>query len=257
VDNADWPRRLCEALRRARSATITKATTFIEEFHMVRFAAANIALLAFATIANAHFVFVIPDAKNHEKALVVFSDEQAPDSNVDIGKIAGIKLQVRDAAGKDSPLTATKSENALAVNVPGKGRRIVFGSIDYGVLQRGDSKPFLLRYHPKALFGAVDASKIGEKLPVEIVPVLSSGKVRFQVLAKGKPLADAEVNVIMEGNQKEKLMTDKEGLTTAVAVKGKMGVWAKASTASSGEVDGKKYDEIRDYGTLVVDFDAK
>jgi uncharacterized GH25 family protein len=224
---------------------------------MFRYATACIVLFAIATSSNAHFVFVTPDARNPEKALVVFSDELAPDRNVDIAKIAGIKLQMRDAAGKDSPLTATRDANALAVNVPGKGRRIVFGSIDYGVLQRGDDKPFMLRYHPKAILGATDSSKIGEKLPVEVVAILANGKVRFQVLAKGKPLADAEVNVIMAGDKKEKLMTDKEGLTTAIEAKGKMGVWTKASTNASGEIDGKKYEEIRDYATLVIDCDAK
>lgn len=224
---------------------------------MFRNTAACVTLFAIANVANAHFVFVIPDAKNPEKALVVFSDELAPDSNVDIAKIAGIKLQVRDAAGKDTALTATKDANALSVNVPGKGRRIVFGSIDYGVLQRGDDKPFMLRYHPKTILGPADSSKVGEKLPVEVVAVLADGKVRFQILSKGKPLAEAEVNVIMAGDKKEKLMTDKEGLTTAVDAKGKMGVWTKASTTIKGEVDGKKYDEIRDYATLVIDCDAK
>jgi uncharacterized GH25 family protein len=223
---------------------------------MFRCAATSIALFAVVTVANAHFVFVIPDGRNPEKALVVFNDELAPDSNVDIGKIAGIKLQVRDVAGKDSPLSATKAENSLAVSVPGKGRRIVFGTVDYGVLQRGDAKPFMLRYHPKTIIGPVDSSKIGEKLPVEVVAVVTSGKVRFQVLAKVKPLADAEVNLIL-GEKKEKLMTDKEGMTSAVNAKGKIGVWTKSSTVANGEIDGKKYEEVRDYATLVIDFDAK
>lgn len=223
---------------------------------MYRLVPSLFAVLAIASATHAHFVLVIPDAKNPEKALVVFSDELAPDSNVDIGKIAAIKLQVRDAAGKDSPLTATRAEHALTVNVPGKGRRVVFGSVNYGVLQRGDAKPFMLRYHAKTILGSVDAVKIGDKLPIEVVPVIANGKVRFQILVKGKPLADAEVNLIL-GDKKEKLTTDKDGLTSAVEARGKIGVWTKASATTTGESDGKKYEEIRDYATLVIDFDAK
>ena len=222
---------------------------------MLRLTAIAFAVLAFATAATAHFVFVIPDAKNPEKAIVVFSDELAPDANVDIGKIAAIKLQLRDPAGKDSPLTATKAESALAVNVSGKGNRIVFGTIDYGVMQRGEGKPFLLRYHPKAMIGFVDSTKVGEKLPIEIVPIVAKGKAKFLVLSKGKPLPEAEVNVI--GEKKEKLVTDKEGMTSQVDAKGVVGLWTKASEAVSGELGGKKYEEVRNYATLVVDLEAK
>ncbi len=221
---------------------------------MVRLSILAAVLLAFVASSQAHFVFVAPDANDPQKAIVVFSDELAPDANVPIDKIAGIKLQVRDASGKDVPASATKGEHALNVQVPGKGNRTIFGSVDYGVLQKGDSKPFLLRYHPKALVGSADSTKIGDKLPIEIVPVIKSGKVRFQVLAKGKPLADAEVTVMPNKDKSRKVTTDKEGLTPEFDARGRFGVWTKASDAIAGELDGKKYEEIRNYATLVVDF---
>lgn len=234
------------------------AVPFHEDCTMLRFGILAAAILAIAGVSNAHFVFVIPDAKDARKAVVVFSDELAPDANVSIDKVAGIKLQMRDAAGKDSTLTTVKAEHSLTVNLPGNGRRVVYGSVDFGVLQKGDSKPFLLRYHPKAIIGTAEGAKIGDKLPIEIVLTIKSGKVRFLVLAKGKPLADAEVNVIpADPTKKQKLMTDKEGYTSEIESKGRVGIWTRTSQAITGESGGKKYEEVRDYATLVVDFDAK
>ena len=223
---------------------------------MVRNSIAVAVLLVCAGANQAHFVFIVPDAKNPQKAIVVFSDELAADANVSIDKIAGIKLQIRDSAGKDTPLTATKAEHALALELPGKGKRIVFGSLDYGVLQKGDSKPFLLRYHPKAIFGPADGVKVGDKLPLEIVPSIVKDKVRFLVLSRGRPLVDAEVTVMRPADAKdEKVKTDKDGLTPAFEAKGRFGVWIRASEAVAGESDGKKYEEVRNYATLVVDID--
>jgi uncharacterized GH25 family protein len=226
---------------------------------MVRILGAAAVLVAATLTARAHFVFVVPDAKDPAKALVVFSEDLAVDEAVTMDKITGLKLQVRDAAGKTTEAKFEAEKHCLKATVPGTGSRVVFGSVNYGVLQKGDAKPFLLAYHPKAIVGAVpaDGGKIGAALPAELVPVVTGDKVKFQLLAGGKPVADAEANVLLPVAGKEKSKTDKDGFTKEFTGAGRYGVWVRYTEAKAGELDGEKYEEVRHYATLVVDVPAK
>lgn len=210
--------------------------------------------LALAGPGLAHFVFIVPQPGD-KGIQVVFSESLAPDKDVDIGKIAALRLTVRDAAGKESALKPAKGAQALTADLAGEGLRIVYGSLDYGVLQRGDSKPFLLRYYPKAIIGDAFAksSGLGDRVPVEVIPVGKTGAVRFQVVARGKPLANAEVNLVLAADKKRKVMTDKEGMTPLVEARGRLGAWVRFTETRAGESGDKKYEEVRNYGTLVVD----
>jgi uncharacterized GH25 family protein len=214
--------------------------------------AALIGLVA-VSAAQAHFPFIVPEGDG-STAKVVFSDDLAPDKNVNIEKIDGTKLTLRDAAGKESPLAWKKGDACYVVSVPGSGPRVVYGVTDYGVLQKGDAKPFRLVYHPKAVIGGA-AKAVGAKL--EIVAEGDAGKTRFRVLAGGKPAADLEVTVMVPDSskkpEKKPVKTDKDGFTPAFAETGRFGVTAKFVDATPGEHAGKKYDEVRNYATLVVD----
>jgi uncharacterized GH25 family protein len=205
-----------------------------------------------AAVAQAHFPFVVPDAKG-ESAKVVFSDTLEPDENVNVEKIASTKLTLRDATGKESALDWKKGDAFYAVNVPGTGDRVIYGVTDYGVLQKGDEKPFKLAYFPKAVIGNAAAKPVGEKLALEVVAEGGSGKVRFRVLAAGKPLAESEVTVMLPGGTKKAVKTDKDGYTPSFDGAGRYGAVAKQTETKSGEHAGKKYDEIRNYATLVCD----
>ena len=201
--------------------------------------------------ASGHFPFVVPGDKG-ESARVVFSDSLEPDTNVNIEKIANTKLTLRDASGKESPLEWKKGDGFYAVNVPGRGDRVVYGVTDYGVLQKGDAKPFKLMYYPKAALGGT-AKPVGEKLALEVVAEPAAGKVRFQVLAAGKAVAESEVTVLLPGGDKKASKTDKDGYTPAFDGAGRYGVVAKHVDPKPGEHAGKKYDETRSYATLVCD----
>src|SRR5690606_25545435 len=161
-----------------------------------------------------------------------------------ISKIAGTRLHARAPGGKPTPLTLEKGKHAYTARVAGTGSRIVHGLTDYGVLQKGKERPYLLRYHPKALVGPVPAD--GRQLadaPVELVPSTASGKVRFTVLAAGKPVAGAEVNVLLPGGDRQKLTTDPKGQTEPVAATGLVGAWARHVDKTAGKHNGKPYDE--------------
>jgi uncharacterized GH25 family protein len=227
---------------------------------MLRTTLAAIAVLGSLAAAQAHFVFVIPDAKDASKVVVVMSDELAPDENVSIDKVKGLVLTCRDAGGKDIPVPHAAGKHELTATLPGSGPRIVFGSVNYGVMQKGEGRPFLLAYHPKAVIGPVAADKlvIGERsLPAELVPVAAGSELRFRFLAAGKAVADAEVTVLTPDGKSAKVKTDAAGHTPGFGAAGRYGAWAKHVVAAGGELGGKKYDEVRHYATLVVDVPAK
>lgn len=214
----------------------------------------TVSLILFAaTPASAHFVFIIPDAAG-QKATVVFSDKLERDSAVDIGLISGTKLSVRQRDAKEQPVAWTKGEHAYTFDIPGTGARQIAGTTEYGVMQRGGGKPFLLVYHPKAIVGDFSKSEsLGDAVPVEILPVRGSGGIRFRVLAQGKPRPNAEVTVIEPGtSESKKVKTDAEGLTPEFQSSGQYGAWALHSEPKSGEFKGKKFDETRRYASLVV-----
>jgi uncharacterized GH25 family protein len=219
---------------------------------MYRMIGAAVVGLFAAAVCQAHFPFIVADAKG-QAAKVVFSDGLEPDPAVNIEKIANTKLTLRDAGGKETAVEWKKEEGYYAVNVPGSGDRVLYGVTDYGVLQKGDAKPFKLVYYPKAALGAATAQPIGEKLGLEVAAEGKAGAVRFRVLAAGKPVAGSEVMVSVPGGAKKAATTDKEGFTPTFDATGRFAVYAKHVEAKAGEHAGKKFDEVRHYATLVCD----
>lgn len=224
---------------------------------MLRLFLAMTLLAVAAMSAHAHFVFVVlaPDGKS---VRVVFSDDLEPDENVDIGKVAGLKLTARFAGWKEAPVECKTDKHHLTAEVKRADPLCVYGTVTYGLMSRKDDKPTLLVYHPKAIFAGCDpkSAVIGEKAALEVVPVTDAGKTRFRLLAQGKPVADAEGSVILPDGKKEKVKTDKDGFTPAFNAAGRYGVWLRHTEAKAGEHDGKKYEEVRHYATLVIEIPA-
>lgn len=224
---------------------------------MVRIILAATALAFAAVSADAHFVFVVP-AKDAKSVRVVFSEDTEPDENVDIGKVAGLKLTGRFAGGKDAPVECKADKHSLTAELGRADPQCVYGTVTYGLMSRKDAKPTLLVYHPKAVFAGCDpkAAVVGETA-LEVVPATDAGKTRFRLLAQGKPVADAEGSVLLPDGKKEKVTTDKDGYTPAFDQSGRYAVWLRHVEAKAGEHDGKKYEEVRHYATLVADAPAK
>ncbi len=130
----------------------------------------------------------------------------------------------------------------MRVNVPGSGTRVVYGVTDYGVLQKGDAKPFKLTYYPKAVIGTATAKEatVGEKLPLEVVATGGAGKVKFQVLTAGKPLADSEVTVMLPDGAKKAVKTDKDGLHAGVRRGGPLRCVREADRGEAGRARGQE-----------------
>ncbi len=213
-----------------------------------------VTILSFATVASAHFVFVVPQPDG-TTAKVFISEDLKPTDEVDVGLVGGTKLMLRDAEGHESPLALTKGNQAYTITFSGSGPRLIHGITDLGLTQRGQEKPYLLVYYPKTILGdAFDPKTIvGGGAPVEIVPIGSVGALRLKVLAHEKPLPKTEVTVILPDGTQKKLMTDLSGITEVLPQTGRFGAWARYWETVGGERDGKSYAETRNYATLVFD----
>lgn len=210
-----------------------------------------LAVAAFAAAAHAHMVYVVP-ATDGRSVTVVFSDSLAPDEKVKMEKVAGLKLVAR-IDGKDAAVACDKGDHSFTAKLT-KTPTMAFGTATYGLLSKSE-KPTLLVYHPKAVFAGSDAkaATVGADAALEVVPVTEGGKTRFRLLAKGKPVADAEGSVLLPDGTKEKVKTDADGYTAAFEKTGRFAAYLKLTEAKAGEHDGKKYEEVRHYATLVVD----
>lgn len=210
-------------------------------------------MLASSTLAHAHFVFVAAEP-GATSARVFISEELKPDGGVDIGLIAGARLSLRDADGRETQVTMVRSSDAYQIRLPGNPR-LVHGIVDLGLTERGAAKPHLLLYYPKTIIGdPFDGNAMtGSEAPVEIVPVGKPGALHLHLLVRGKPAANAEVTVILPDGAQKKVKTDESGNTETFAQPGRFGAWARFWEPARGERDGKKYEELRHYATLVFD----
>jgi len=218
---------------------------------MNRLLVSVVVFAACAVTAQAHMVYIVP-AKDGQSITVVFSDSLAVDEKVKMDKFAGMKLIAR-IDGKDTPVECSKGDHSFTAKVA-KSSSVISGTAVYGLLTKSE-KPTLLVYHPKAILAGADAKSAttGETAHLEIVPVTEAGKTRFRLLAKGKPVADAEGGVILPDGVKEKLKTDADGYTAVFEKTGRFAAYLKLNEVKAGEHDGKKYEEVRHYATLVVD----
>jgi uncharacterized GH25 family protein len=214
-------------------------------------------VLAAAGAAHAHALFLVPDA-SPTKVLVVFGDELAPDPAIKDAtwkRFDGLKLSARDESGKVTPVKFTKEKDHLLATVPA-GTRVVFGEVESGLFAKGAAAPRLVKYYPKAVIGTVpaDGGRLGEAAELEIVPKVDAGKVRFQVLARGKPVVGAAVGVKAPDSKGEAAAkTDEQGWTKVFDGAGRYGVTCRQVESKAGERDGKKYDGVSLTATLVVD----
>ena len=222
-------------------------------------------LAAAALPVRAHFIWVLPpEDKDNKTARIIFSDSLTPDDADLLKKISKAEVFARGADGKTVALKHTDGKQTLNAAAPSAEPHAVGVVLRYGVTQRGDDPAFLLNYYAKGFTGLKAKEKPDdkfienvltkpwEKLPLEIVPVLG-GKPQGKVVWQGKPAADVEVTLYVPGKDKPvETKTDKDGLFTPEepTASGVYGVRARYVEKKEGELDGKKYKEVRHYATM-------
>jgi hypothetical protein len=204
-------------------------------------------------LGHAHFIFVVPE-KDGATARVILSETLEVDEDVDAGLVDGVTLVTRDGAGAEGSLELARDGEVRLIRLPKKLRGAVHGTLTHGVMKHGPT-PFLVVYHPKACFGNPfgSAGRIGTTAPAELVPAGHPGAARFQLLAAGKPVANATVTMLLPNGDAEEVKTDADGYTPTFKQTGRYGAWARHVVAVSGEHDGEAYVEVRHYPTIVMD----
>ena len=227
------------------------------------------ALMMLASLARGHFIWIVPD-RDGKSAQVFFSDNLTPDEAKLLAKIASTEVFLRSVTGppegafnlvptKTTPLKWTKDTDrkAYVVTASGQGPRWFWAVCNYGVVQRGKSEPFLLKYYAKAFLGGIPSEEGAiagpghwDRLPLEI------RRTKFgdcRVLWNGKPLAGADVAILAPGEDTaQEMKTDAAGEIKLKSGKsGLHAIRARHIEKKSGKHDGKEYKEARYYSTLV------
>lgn len=211
----------------------------------------SLALLCLGAIpALGHFVYLVP-APDGQSVRVVFSETLEPDEAVGVEKLAALKLFAK-TGDKTTPVALTPDGHSLKGALPEK-TETVHGKLVYGITTRGDQSSLLV-YHPKALVGSVPTAVSGATSP-EVVVVKAQGGHRFQLIDQGKPVPNAEGSIVFASGKKEKVTTDKDGLSAIFQEKGQFGIWLRHTVAKAGMHQGKPYAVEKHYATLVGNLD--
>jgi uncharacterized protein DUF3386 len=210
-----------------------------------------------ASPAHAHFLFIriLPPAEGGRAAEVYFSELAEAGDPRFVNKIAKTELWLQQTPGRFAALKVHKAPDRLRAWLPEEDAMVVVGRCVYGVLARPKQTPFLLRHFPKALDGpAAELNKMQAdgKLPLEIVAAFEDGGVCFTALKDGKPVPKAQFTTVDASLANVQLAADENGRATwrppAVGV---YSVYTRDTRKEPGEENGKKYDEIRDFATVV------
>ncbi len=211
--------------------------------------------LALPAAMYAHFTFVVPHAGGKSAELIV-SETLEPDPVVNPKIADQAKIKVRSADGKDTDLVLKPEKSRFLIDLPGSGNRIIFGKAELGVNAGGPSpKPYLLIYYPKTVVGPSFGEKatVGGDQVIELVPYGEPGKLMLKLLVRGVAKPDSEMTVVLPGGKQSKVKTNAEGFAGPFSVAGRYGAWARFWEPGTGERNGKSYEQIRHYATLVFD----
>jgi hypothetical protein len=220
----------------------------------VRFALALLAGLP-AAPASAHFVFIQTLPVPGGSAVHAGFGEPGQWDRRLARNIEPTVYFVRTDDGKEAEVRLRFNDRAMCFVGTAKhtGPAAVLGVCEYGVVQRGKAKAFLLTYYAKRYAGAASSwEKLGgsQRLKVEVQARHDGKAIALTALAEGKPLANAEINARGPKGER-KLKADAEGKASWPAEgPGEYAVWVSRVTETEGDRNGRKYAEVREVATL-------
>ncbi|WZO99954.1 DUF3386 family protein [Isosphaeraceae bacterium EP7] len=223
---------------------------------------ALVALLAAlgAGQARAHFLFirVNPTAEAGRYAEVFFSEQAEAGDPKYVERFVGSKLWIQQKPGEFKALELTKAVDRLRAKLPAMGSVSVIGISEYGVIARPNQTPFLLRYYPKALAGSpTELAHLEPKsdVPLEIVAEVADDSLKLKLLVDGKPMPGAVFNSVAADLTEEKINAGIDGVATwKPSTPGRYSIYTRRDLKTPGETGGMKYDEIREFATLALEW---
>lgn len=215
---------------------------------------------------SAHFIWVVPGPKAPpQKVMVYFGDRLQPDKPKLLKTVAHTSLSAHRSNGKTAELKIVPSrsskEGHYEVSLPKQDVSLVTGHCKWGVhtlKELGESTPFLLHYHIKAVLESAEKKIASKSLPgmkAEIIPIFKKEKLHLRVLFSGKPVAKARVTILVPGQKKIlSYRTRRNGECRIDPSRpGIYAMWVLAGVEKTiGKHGEKNYDEIRHYATLTV-----
>lgn len=209
-----------------------------------------------ASDASAHFLFlrVGPHAEAGRAVEVYFSERAEAGDPRFVDKIAHTALWLQKVPGEFEELTVRKGTDRLRAGLDSDDTVSVTGSCIYGVLQRDVA--FLLKHSPKGIAG--DPAKLNglrprKEMSLEVVPHVEKEGIRLSVLHNGKPVPRAVFTTVDDDLVNEELTADERGeLFWKPAHTGEWSIYTRVTIPKSGEHDGKRYTEIREFATLAL-----
>jgi hypothetical protein len=228
-----------------------------------------------AAEAHAHFLYIRigPQAEAGRWADVYFNDRLEPGDPKFIAKVAGTRLWVQARPGEFRELPVHAVADRLRAAVPSERSFIVIGQCEYGVVARPKETPFLLRHYPKAVAGvAEELNRMvpRREIPFEIQATFESGQksagsasgagptrgggagvVHLVALRDGRPIPAAAFMVVDSAMSEQSITAGPDGSASwSPPAPGQYAVAVRETIKRPGALDGKAYDEIREFATV-------
>jgi hypothetical protein len=221
-------------------------------FHL---AFAVLFMLVVTSYATAHFVWI--DSEPTPDGLLIRSGFGEPDGwDPDLAARMGKSTFWVRRDGKTKPVAVPldKKEQEYRTTLPGETPGTVLAATDFGVIQFGGNPPAWLRYTAKHLVGTPETwndATPTDDLRIEVLAKREGDHVTLRVLHLGRPLGGAVIKAYPADEEKTELTTDEDGVAQwKVSTAGKYSLYVGTTTPTAGELDGKKYDVLKDYATL-------
>ncbi len=220
--------------------------------------------------ARAHFLFIGigTHAEAGRSAEVYFSDQAEAGDPKFVGKIAHTKLWAQVKPGEFRELAVRPGADRLRALLPSEKSVVVVGECQYGVLARPNETAFLLRYFPKAMAGTFDElNRMTPKreIPFEIVAIFegggndklsdaaSHGLIRISALRHGSPIPNASFTAVDSKLTESNFTAGPDGRAKwTPPAAGRYSIYVRETLKQTGTLDGKAYEEIREFATLAL-----
>lgn len=217
--------------------------------------------------ASAHFLWLKGESADGKPQAVLIFGESAADEAYHLPEsLADTEIWCRSSAGKRSQIKTEMVDNDDRVGLVGIAPAGDLPQVFEATRQYGVYGDMLLTYYAKHIHAnsndQLATAGPSAELALDIVPKATADGLELTVLWEGKPKADAEVNVKVDGENEDvepqKFTTDADGkVTLQPEGAGLVAVLANFyDTTQKGEFNGKKYAQAAQYGSLTFPWQA-